>query len=315
MAAVLVYVLAVSINSDAVMLDHVVAVIDKDVITWSDLYKMMEFEMSDKLKGMKQSEKQALLKTTERQALDKLIEMRLILSEAYRRGIGVMPKELDAAIDDIKAKYKVTQDEFVELLKKEGFTFEEYKRRLIEQIIIQKVTTTEIYGKVMVTDEDVKEHMNSGSAASNTGSDHVRYRIRLILIEKKNNPQENKKIEDKMAEIYSELTKGADFGKLAAQYSEGPNVLNGGDIGFVNKEDMEKDVSVVVVGMKAGEFSKIINSKNSFKIVQLIEKQSEDVPEKYKEGVKKEVFDEKSKKLYKAFIKSLKDKRVIKILL
>ncbi|MBF0520128.1 MAG: peptidylprolyl isomerase [Nitrospirae bacterium] len=312
---VLIYALAVAINSEAVMLDRVVAVIDKDVITWSELYRMMEFEMSDKLKGMKQSEKLAFLKTTERQALDKLIEMKLILSEAQRRGVGLSPKELDAAIDDIRVKYKVTPEEFAELLKKEGFTFDEYKKRFADQIIIQKLTSAEIYGKVMVTDEEIKARMNNNSAAPDYGLNPGKYRIRLILILKKNDAQEDKKIEDKMTEIYTELTKGADFAKLAAKYSEGPNVSNGGDIGFVNKEDMEKDVADVVVGMKAGEFSKVINSKDSSKIVQLMDKQSSDAPEKHSESVKNEIQDEKAKELYKDFIKSLKDKRVIKILL
>ncbi|MBF0465813.1 MAG: peptidylprolyl isomerase [Nitrospirae bacterium] len=312
---VLICALAVAINSEAVMLDRVVAVIDKDVITWSELYRMMEFEMSDKLKGMKQSEKLAFLKTTERQALDKLIEMKLILSEAQRRGIALSQKELDAAIDDIRVKYKVTPEEFAELLKKEGFTFDEYKKRFADQIIIQKLTSAEIYGKVMVSDEEVKARMNNISAAPDSGSNPGKYRIRLILILKKNDAQEDKKIEDKMAEIYTELTKGADFAKLAAKYSEGPNVSNGGDIGFVNKEDMEKDVADIVVGMKAGEFSKVVNSKDSFKIVQLMDKQSSDAPDKHSESVKNEIQDEKAKEHYKDFIKSLKDKRVIKILL
>ncbi|MEO5358027.1 MAG: peptidylprolyl isomerase [Nitrospirae bacterium YQR-1] len=310
-AIFLVLILSTAVSAAPVVLDRVVAVIDKDVITWSELYKMMEFEMSDKLKGLKQKEKLEILKRNEQPALEKFIEMRLIVSEAKRRGIVVLPKELDAAVDEISSKYKLTKNEFVALLRQEGFTLEEYKKSLADQIMIQKVTAAEVFGKLMVTDEEIKER----TKGLNVGSDAGRYRIRVILRLYKKDAQENMKAEQLMADIYAKLVKGADFGNLAAQYSEGPNVLNGGDLGFVNKDEMEKDLADIVVTMKEGEFSKVIHSRADFKIVQLVEKQLAETPEKYKESVRNEILDEKTKKAFKDLIKSLKDKRVIKILL
>ena len=64
--------------SASILLDRVVAVVDRDVITWSELYKTMEFELSGKLAGLSPEEKKEQLKRYEKDFLDMLIDTKKI---------------------------------------------------------------------------------------------------------------------------------------------------------------------------------------------------------------------------------------------
>ncbi|MBI4686089.1 MAG: hypothetical protein HY755_12970 [Nitrospirae bacterium] len=49
----------------SILLDKVVAVVNQEVITWSDLYKAMEFEVSDRMQGMNSEERRKIFKENE----------------------------------------------------------------------------------------------------------------------------------------------------------------------------------------------------------------------------------------------------------
>ncbi len=304
----------------AVVLDRVVAVIDKDVITWSELYKALEFEMREELKTLKGNERQEFFSKHEKEFLDTLIEVKLQLLYAESHNIGVSKNELDAAVDDIRRKHSLSEQEFYDALRKEGFSVEEYKKRLSEHILISKVKNSEIANKVIVTEEEISGRIKSKKPAVVSN----KYRIRLIILSKaedqdkgqgKDKTGEGLALKKKAEYVYDKLLILEDFKKLATQYSDGPNALNGGDLGFINKEEMDKDFLAVVEQLKEGEFSKIFVTGKGMNIIQLVEKKAADTEGQIRDDVRRELFAEKSKKTYKDWIKSLKEKRFIKVML
>jgi len=64
-------------SGSAILLDRVVAVVNKEVITWSELYKMMEYEATEQVKKMKDEERTKIFKENEALFLDKLIDLKL----------------------------------------------------------------------------------------------------------------------------------------------------------------------------------------------------------------------------------------------
>ncbi len=106
-----------------VLLDRVVAVVNQDVITWSELYKAMEADASPKIKELQKDEQRKVFKENEAVFLETLINVRLQLQEAKNAGVRVSDEELQGAIDGIKKKYSMSDDAFSESLKNEGFTY------------------------------------------------------------------------------------------------------------------------------------------------------------------------------------------------
>ena len=114
----------------SILLDRVVAVVNKEVITWSELYKAMEFESTTQTRNLSDEERRKLFKENEDSFLENLIDMRLQLQEARNLGIDVNQHEITETIDSIQKKYSMTQADFTESLKKEGLSLEEYRKRL-----------------------------------------------------------------------------------------------------------------------------------------------------------------------------------------
>ena len=109
-----------SASYSAVLLDRVVAVVNKEVITWSELYKTMEYESSDQAKQMSDAERAKIFKENEAEFLDRLIDMRLQIQEANNLGLTVSKEEVAEAVENIKKKYSLNDKSFEESLRKEG---------------------------------------------------------------------------------------------------------------------------------------------------------------------------------------------------
>src|SRR5512135_207016 len=88
----------------AVLLDRVVAVVNKEVITWSDLYKMMESEATDKMKALDEEQRRKVFRENEAVFLDKLIDIKLQILEAHKVGLSVSAEDVKEAVENIKKK-------------------------------------------------------------------------------------------------------------------------------------------------------------------------------------------------------------------
>ncbi|MBF0517018.1 MAG: peptidylprolyl isomerase [Nitrospirae bacterium] len=303
--------IVIPLSSHAIMLDQIVALVDKEVITWSDLYKAMEFDLKEKVRDMSGKERLKFLKKYERDFLEKLIEMKLQLMYAETQHITVSDKEVEAAIEDIQNKYSLTKDQFKEALKKEGFLYDEYRKRLGDQILLQKVGSVIMAERVIVTEDEVAARTKTSKLTKGP----LKYKLRLILIAKKADKEENLLVKKKAEDVYDRLMKGADFRSMATQFSDDASAAAGGDLGFVSGDEMAKELLSVVQGLKEGSISRIFLTPNGYNIVQLLEKKQIDTDEKLSSEVRVELLEEKARRVHKDWIKSLKEKRFIKIIL
>jgi peptidyl-prolyl cis-trans isomerase SurA len=207
-------------------------------------------------------------------------------------------------------KYAMTDAQFTESLKKEGFTLEEYKKRLKEQILAGKVVNYQIRSKILVTDRDIQKYIeeNGKMLAKSDG-----YRISTIFFQMPGNADEKRLIDEKAAGVLKKLNEGAGFDELARQYSEDPSGSAGGDLGFIKKEHLSKDFTEAISKMNAGEVSAPFWTQKGLYIIKLDEKidssDQNELKEKAKEAVTNKIFKEK----YTAWIKSLREKAFIEI--
>jgi peptidyl-prolyl cis-trans isomerase SurA len=292
-----------------VLLDRVVAIVNQDVITWSELYKTMEADAAPKLKELKNNEKTKVFKENEAIFLETLINVRLQLQEAKNMGIRVSDEEIQDAISNIKKKYSMTEASFSESLKSEGFTYEEYKKRLREQIIISKLVNMEIRNKIIITDEDLKKFVTENKEVlENTES----YKIRQILL-KKQNDTDNSTIEEKSAELLKKIEQGESFSELAKKYSEDPSAAAGGDLGLLKKSQLNKNFIDVLSSMKPGDISKPFWTESGLHIIKLESraeaKNKDEVSEEARNMLKNKIFSER----LNAWIKSLREKSFIEV--
>jgi len=292
-----------------VLLDRVVAVVNQDVITWSELYKAMEADASPKMKELQKDEQRKVFKENEAVFLETLINLRLQLQEAKNAGIRVSDEELQGAIDSIKKKYSMSDDAFNESLKQEGLTFAEYKKRLWEQIVISKLVNSQIRNKIVVTDEDLNKFVaENKEVLENTES----YGISQILL-KKQKDVDNRKLEEKADDLLKKIEQGESFSDLAKQYSEDPSAKAGGDLGLLKKSQLNKNFTDIISQMKPGDVSKPFWTENGLHIIKLESrtevKNKGEALEEARERLNNKLFRER----YNAWIKSLREKSFIEV--
>ncbi|GAB4423877.1 MAG: SurA N-terminal domain-containing protein [Thermodesulfovibrionales bacterium] len=285
----------------AVLLDRVVAVVNKEVITWSELYRAMEFEASSDMKSLSYADKMKIFKENEAHFLESMVDMKLQLQAARKLDIDASKDEVSEAIEGIKKKYSMGDKEFNESLKKEGFTIEEYKKRLAEQIILSKVVAQQVRNKIVVSDEEVKEYM-----AKNRD---MGYRVRQIFFRKPGKEVDRKVVEEKAEALYQRLKAGDDFSSLAKQYSEDPTGKTGGDLGYIKKEHLGKEFAAVISTMNVGDVSRPFWTDQGLHIVKL-----EDRPDtRDMDEARKRLQELRFNEAYRNWIRSLRERAYVEV--
>lgn len=294
----------------AFLLDRVVAVVNQDVITWSELYRSMQADATAVVKALPEDERKKLFKENETLFLETLIAFRLQIQEAAASRLKVADEEVKETIDGIKKKYGMTDAQFQDSLRAEGYTFEEYKRRLADQILQGKIVNQQVRSKILVTDADVDNFLKENKDFSGSSG---AYHIRQIFFRKPKDLAEKGGVEERAQAVYAKAIQGEDFVELARQHSEDATRSTGGDLGFIEKANLAKDFSSALSSMKQGDVSRPFWSDRGMHILRLEEitapKSSAEIKEEAKAALQNKLYAEK----YKAWIKSLREKSFIDI--
>ena len=295
--------------SASILLDRVVAVVGRDVITWSELYKAMEFELSSKLAGLSPEEKKEQLKRYEKDFLDMLIDTKIQLNEARRLNIGVSEEDINSAINRIRQKYGLSEKEFLEALRNEGLTLQEYKKKVTEQITLSKLVNIEIRSKIIVTEDEIENYIKTNGDSFDLSES---YRIRHIIFPA-GTDEEKADARKKATEVIKLLDSGESFESVVRKFSEGSDASKGGDLGFIKKKDLAKEFLQVIEGMKVGEYSKPFWSGKGFHVIMLEGKSLPNSEAAMKKKVRELLIEKKLRKSLKDYLRSLRSRVFIEV--
>ena len=289
----------------AALLDKIVAVVNKEVITWGELYRTMEFETTKEMKSLSDADKKKVFKENEAAFLERMIDMKLQLQDAKKLNIDASKDEIAEAIEGIRKKYAMDDKEFQESLKKEGFNLEEYKKRLGEQIILSKVVNQEVKNKIVISDEEIRNYM-----AENQGTG---YRVRQIFFRKPDKDFDKGEMEAKAAEVLQKLKSGESFASLAEKYSDDPTAKAGGDLGFIKKEHLSREFLDVLSAMPVGSVSSAFWTEKGLHIIYLEEKVDAQNAAEFREIAKRKLLEQRFNEEYKIWIRGLRGRAFVEV--
>ncbi len=135
--------------------DRVAAVVNGDVILESDIKKHKQPQMRN-LAGFPLGIIPPGKIPTEKEILDELIVIHLLEQEADKRGIKVDDKGVQASIDSVKERNKLSQDQFILSLAVQGLNYAEYRDMLKRQLKLTKLIAMEVQQKVPLSEEDAQ---------------------------------------------------------------------------------------------------------------------------------------------------------------
>lgn len=290
-----------------ILIDEVVAVINNEPITWSELYREMEFLAPEEVKNLSPSEKRKFFEANKEALLEVYINSRVILKEARSLGIEASKEEVDEAIDRIKKKYSMDDATFIETLKKERYTLQSYRKTLSEQIIISKILSQEIRSRVVVTDAEVKSYLESHPEL--IGPEIIRLR-QLFL--KRPKEQEIESFQKKLNTIIEKLRAGEPFERVVLLYSEDLKIP-GGDLGYIKSSDLSAQFREAIAGLKPGEISKPFWTEKGLYILKVEDRQGGMTVEEAQRYIRQVLESQRFEESYRRWLKSLREKYHIEI--
>jgi peptidyl-prolyl cis-trans isomerase C len=231
--------------------------------------------------------------------LDQIINSKLILGEARRMDINVSEDEINKTILALKRDYP--GESFKAMLEARGMSFQEWKRRLMEKLLTEKVIQTLAQFDAPIDDKSVKQYYEE-HVEEYSFPEQVRARQIVVATE------------DEAKTILRGLRKGEDFEKLAKEKSMMPERLYGGDLGFFARGEMPEAFDEVF-SMKIGVISKVIKSPYGYHIFRVEEKVEAKVREfdEVKDEIAHKIRKNKSEEIYYTWLSGLRAKAKIKI--
>ena len=296
-----------SVAQSSILLDRVVAIVNKEVITWSDLYRAMEFDASEQVKAMKDEDRRRYFKENEMSFLESLIDLKLELQEAEKDGVTTTDADVATAVKNIRSKYSMTDEIFNETIQKDGFTLETYKKKLWEQITVSRVIDQEVKNKILVTESDIDAYLAGNKDAA---KDLEGFDISHILLKRNG---DDKQLEQKAWDIYKKLQAGESFSELARQYSDDPSAQGGGDLGFIRRCDMSKEFLNVCSGIKPGNISEPVWRGDGIYIIRVNEARVFKSEQEMREAIRQKLLNEKFNAALKNWSRSLRDRAYVEI--
>jgi peptidyl-prolyl cis-trans isomerase SurA len=306
------------------LVDRVVAVVNDDVITLSDLEKMGREYFERVKEQVPDAEIKMAMDKAKEDVLTSLIDKIIVRQQAEKLGISVSEEEVDTAIDQIMARNNATLEDFRRELAKRNVPEQEYRNSIRDQILQSKLVSYEVRSRIVIIEDNIREYYQKEYTQKKEESGYhilqmgFTWRNTVTLEEAGFDTQEQAR--EKAEEIHSRVINGESFKGLAQSSSNLPSAVDGGDIGIFKKDEMADYMKDALLAMKPGEVSPIIETGNSFQFFKLLSVREGDIVVKAPyESVRDEIRDilyrREMEEQYKNWVKSLRDEAYIKILL
>jgi len=258
-------------EADAVV-DRVICVINSDAVT---LYELDEAESyylyENKMQPPPDEERVALRE----KILAGIIERRLQLQQAEREKIVIEDVELKEQLDEIQKKLGVTtQAEFEEQIKAQGLTYDALKKRLTDQLMIQRIIRRKVALRVTVTEEEIDQYLNVNRDKLETG---LTFEARHILFLPQPGTGEDgwQAARRRADDVYTRVMAGEDFGELAAEFSDDTaTAKNGGRLGILKRGELAVDIEKAVLRLSPGEHAPPFRSEVGYHLFELDSKET-----------------------------------------
>ncbi|MCE5182062.1 MAG: peptidylprolyl isomerase [Betaproteobacteria bacterium] len=251
------------------LVGRIVAVVNNDVITQLELDDRTRIIMQQLRKQGTQLPPEEVM---EKQVLERMITDRVQLQFAKETGIRVDDLQLDKTLQRIAQENKLSVEAFRNTLEKDGVSFSKFREEVREEIILGRLRDREVDNRVVVSDGEVESFLASRAAQSG-GEDEFNLAHILIRVPEQASPEQVQAKRARAEKALSELSK-ADFSQIAASYSEAPDGLQGGVLGWRSASRLPGLFLEAVSALKPGQTSAVLRSPNGFHILKLLDKRS-----------------------------------------
>ncbi|HPB15830.1 MAG TPA: peptidylprolyl isomerase [Smithellaceae bacterium] len=315
--AVILAVLLISVPAAAGVADRIVAVVNGEVITLSELHRAFAPYAAHIEANYKGPDKEAFLKQGEAAFLQRMIDQILIEQEAKKPGVGiaaVKDEEVMGMVKDMLAKNRLTMQDYLKKLAEEGKTLESAKQEIRGQMLRMRLLRREVQSRILVTDEEIGEYYDK-HREDYEGREAVHIRQIFLPVPEGADSGARDRVRAEANQLRERILKGERFEVMAARYSRGPAAAEGGDIGFVERGVMMPEVEKAAFSLPVGEVSEVLETEAGFLLLVVVDKKGAGLKPLpvVRDEIKAKIEDEKVNKKYDEWMAELRKKSFIDI--
>ena len=259
---------------EIVKLDRIVAIVDQTVITEQELESRMR-TVTAQLK--KQNTELPAENVLRKQILERLISDALQLQYAAQTGVKIDDNQLNKTIERIAEQNQMSVKEFSDALSADGISMTKFRADIRSEITIARLREREIESRVNVSESEIDNFLTTQSS-NNENRDEFEISHILIRTPEEGTPEEIQKAKAKVDEAIKLLQEGSSFSKVSASFSDAPNALEGGNLGWKSATQVPTLFLDALKSMQTGEISQPLRSPNGFHILKLTNKRGGNSP-------------------------------------
>jgi len=315
--AVILAVLLFGLQAAADIADRIVAVVNGEVITLSDLHRAFEPYADQIEANYKGPDKEAFLQKNREVFLQRMIDQILIEQEAKKPGVGIADikdEEVMGVIRDMLAKNQMTMSAYLKRLAEEGNTLDNVKKEIRGQMLRMRLLRREVQSRILVTDEEIGEYYDK-HRQDYEGREAVHIRQIFLPVPQGADRAARDQVRAETSRLRERILKGERFEMIAARYSRGPSADEGGDIGFVERGVMMPEVEKAAFSLPVGEVSDVIETEAGFLLLLVVDKKGAGLKPLtvVRDEIKSKIEDEKVAKKYDEWIDGIRKKSFIDV--
>jgi peptidyl-prolyl cis-trans isomerase SurA len=190
---------------------------------------------------------------------------------AKENGVKVDDATLDKTIERIAQENNLSMPDFRAALDRDGVKFPRFREDIRQEIILSRLREREVDNNVIVTDAEVETEVAREAKEATSDSEYRLSHI-LVMVPQQATPEQIEQRRRRAVLALTEIRKGANFAQVAATYSDAPDALQGGSLGWRPSARLPQLFLDVIDKMQPGDVSDLMRSPNGFHIVKLLEK-------------------------------------------
>ena len=257
-----------------VVLDRIVAVVNDEVITRNNLDERVNLAFTQlKRQGTPPPPREVL----EKQMLDRMITDRVQLQFAKETGLRVDDADLDRAIARISEENMLSMAQLRQALERDGVPFAKFREDIRNEIVTARLRDREVDNRIVVSEGEIENFIKMQQAQAGAGDEFNLSHI-LVTLPENASPEQIQARRARAEQALSQLKSGADFRQVAATFSDAPDALQGGGMGWRNASRLPTLFVEALEKMRPGEITDLVRSANGFHVLRLNDRRGSAAP-------------------------------------
>jgi peptidyl-prolyl cis-trans isomerase SurA len=247
--------------------DRIVAVVNDEVITLAELQlRLVQVQRQLQQQRTPLPPREVL----ERQLLERMIADKVQIQFAREAGLKIDDVQLDRALTRIAENNRMSLGEFRTAIERDGISWPKFREEIRNEILIARIRERETEARVTVSEAEIDNYLSTadrGAAKEEFMVSHV-----LVRVPEQASPDQLARLRARAEEALAQIRRGTDFGQVAATYSDAPDGLTGGSLGWRTLDRLPSLFADAASKLQPGEVAPILRSPAGFHILKLMQR-------------------------------------------